>query len=89
MGRGAGRQVSPVAWPGAFRSIAGLSIGVSSTSRSSALHWAITVLRYTWEGKRSRLEWVCSWQYLPPPTLSQGLSQEVSWAGRAASPGGQ
>lgn len=45
-----GQQASPVALPGAFRFRAGPSMGVSNTSRSSALHWAITELRYTWGG---------------------------------------
>lgn len=43
-----GKQASPEALPGAFKSIAGPSMGVSSTSKSSALHWVITELRYTW-----------------------------------------
>lgn len=49
-----GQQASPVALPGAFKFRAGPSMGVSSTSRSSALHWAITELRYTWGGYQQK-----------------------------------
>lgn len=41
-----GQQASPVALPGVFRSRAGLSMGVSTTSKFIAFHWAITDSRY-------------------------------------------
>lgn len=43
---GEGLYTSPVALPGAFKSSAGPSMGVSSTSKFIAFHWAITDLRY-------------------------------------------